>query len=221
MAQTATQETTGATRIKGPFAVTLRGAESKGHDFTFGGVGPVGTGLDIACRLQVPSAQSANVLTIEKPDQAVIYQIDSNGNLAFGNVLSVVKAIVRVAISSAQFLALNTTPVALVAAPGAGKVLICDGFYFEFTYNSIQYTSGGVVNPVYHSATASLTAGGVAAASIQAAANYYGYSPAIAGATALALSANTGIDLYAATGNFSTGNSTAVVKMPYTILTLG
>jgi hypothetical protein len=150
----------------------------------------------------------------------VVTAFDAAGGLITG-ALKVSQRAVRVALTAAQIIALDSAPVPLVAAPGAGLALICNGFIFQMIYGSVQFTGGGVVNPVYHGATATLTAGGVAAATIQAAANYTGYSPGVAGAVALAVTANTGIDLYAATADFAAGNSTAVVTLFYDVVTLG
>lgn len=47
---------------------------------------------------------------------------------------------VDVIVSSAEILALNATPKQLVAAPGAGKVLLLDRAIFFLDYNSAAYT---------------------------------------------------------------------------------
>ncbi len=44
-------------------------------------------------------------------------------------------------ITSAQILALNSTPVQVVAAPGAGNAIIVDQFTAELVYNSVAYTN--------------------------------------------------------------------------------
>jgi len=68
------------------------------------------------------------------------------------------------------------------------------------------------------SATTNLLQGGVAAATLQAAANAtISCGEEVA---ALALSTATGIDLYAASGNFAAGNSSAIVTLTYAVLTL-
>lgn len=215
MAQTATQRTTGVTRLKGPTVITARGAGSAGHDQL-----TKGAGLDVGLSVQIPSAQTANALQVEKPDGTVIAGFDAAGGLIVG-ALKVSQRAVRVALTAAQLITLNTVPVALVAAPAAGLALICTGFIFQMVYGTVQFTGGGVVAPVYHGATTALTAGTVAAATVQAAANYTGYAPGAAGATAQAITSATGIDLYAATGNFAAGDSTAVVTLFYDVVTLG
>ena len=59
-------------------------------------------------------------------------------------------------------------------------------------------------------------AGSVAAATIQAAAN--ATISCGAEATALSLTANTGVDLYAGTADFAAGDSTAVVYLQYSVI---
>jgi hypothetical protein len=76
-----TQETTGATRFRGPTVITLRGAGSLGHDPL-----TVGAGDDIALRLQVPTNQSANILTVEQPDGTVIFAINAAGAIVNGGL---------------------------------------------------------------------------------------------------------------------------------------
>lgn len=215
MAQSATQRTTGVTRFRGPTVITMRGAGSLGHS-----IETKGAGLDVGLSVQIPSAQTANAFQIEKPDGTVISAFDANGGLITG-ALKVSQLAKRVTLTAAQLITLNSVPVTLVAAPGAGIALICQGFIFQMIYGTVQFTGGGVVNPVYHGATTSLTAGGVAAATVQAAANYTGYSPGAAGATALAVTSNVAIDLRAATADFAAGDSTAIVTVFYDVVTLG
>jgi hypothetical protein len=128
----------------------------------------------------------------------------------------------RVAVTSAQILALHTAPLSLIPAPGAGKALLYHWMTHQFIYpasGGVQYTGGGAVTPVYHGATADLSGtGGVAAATIQAAVSDTKFLPAIAAAD---VTTNVGIDLEAATANFAAGNGTIVVELCYSIVTLG
>jgi hypothetical protein len=128
----------------------------------------------------------------------------------------------RVALTAAQITTLHSVPVSLVAAPGAGYTLVFEWLTLQFTYGSVQFTGGGVVMPVYHGATTDLSVtGGVAAATIQAAANAHYFVKANPAAGGLALTTNVGIDLYAATADFAAGNSTAVVELAYSVIKLG
>lgn len=129
---------------------------------------------------------------------------------------------VRVALTAAQIIALHSVPVALVAAPGAGAALIFDWMTFQFAYGTVQFTGGGVVSPVYHGLNVDETVvGGITANTIKAAASSLTLLNAEPAAGGLALTANLGLDLYAATADFAAGDSTAIVVLSYGILTLG
>ena len=56
---------------------------------------------------------------------------------------------VKVAIPTAQVLALNTTPVQLVAAPGAGYAIEVIGITMKMVYNSSAYSSNYVLDIIY------------------------------------------------------------------------
>lgn len=144
---------------------------------------------------------------------------DNNGNLYKGGVSAVKSGVVQVVLSAAQITTLHSVPVSLLAAPGAGKVILPEGLLFQFKYGTVQFTGGGAVNPVYHGATTNLLTGSVAAATIQAAAS--ATISAGAKASALALTTNAGVDLYAGTADFAAGDSTAIATLWYTIITLG
>ena len=50
-----------------------------------------------------------------------------------------IEGVAEVTITSPQLLALNATPIELVAAPGAGKALILKGVQLHLDYNSAAY----------------------------------------------------------------------------------
>jgi hypothetical protein len=81
----------------------------------------------------------------------------------------------------------------------------------------VQYTGGGVVEPVYHGTTVSLSVGAIPAAILTAAASSLTHLAQQASATGITAVDGGGIDLYAATGNFAAGNGTAIVIVNYAI----
>lgn len=75
-------------------------------------------------------------------DQAVILTVTGLGNTPdhdTGIVSVPTVQSVDVVLSSAQLLALHTTPITLVAAPGANKALVLDSAAFFLDYNSAAY----------------------------------------------------------------------------------
>jgi hypothetical protein len=62
------------TRFRGPTEITLRGAGSSGND-------PLvkGSGADVGLRIAIPTTQTANSFTIEKPEGTVVFSIDATG----------------------------------------------------------------------------------------------------------------------------------------------
>lgn len=54
----------------------------------------------------------------------------------------------KVSLSSAQILSLNSTPVELLPAPGAGKVISVAKVVAVFTYGTATYVSAGNLNVV-------------------------------------------------------------------------
>lgn len=156
-------------------------------------------------------------------NQIVKTLVKSRGFQTFGEYIYSKKT--RVAITSAQLKTLHSAPLSIVAAPPAGFALIFDWATLQFIYpasGGVQYTGGGVIMPVYHGQTTDLTVtGGVAAATIQAAASidlFLRAAPAAGGETILSA---TGIDLYAATANFAAGNGTAAFNISYLYAQLG
>jgi hypothetical protein len=124
-------------------------------------------------------------------------------------------------LTAAQIITLHSVPVALVATPGSGLALIPIMMLFEITTTSTVFTGGGVVAPVYHSATAALTANTVPAATVTAGAGTtYTLLSLGAPASGLVLTANSGIDLYAASADFAAGTGTAKVQIWYVTVTL-
>jgi len=129
---------------------------------------------------------------------------------------------VSIPVSSAQWLAMQTTPVLLVAAPGANKMHRVMNVRYEFDYNSIQYTGGGVVAVQYD-----LTANGAGTLASATIANtiFNGYSAdsAVGALGALASSASSTVvnkGLYlSTTTTFAAGNSAVRVIVTYETVT--
>lgn len=128
----------------------------------------------------------------------------------------------RTPITSAQILAMFTTPVAVVPAPAAGTAIIVQQIAFEMIATATAYTSGGTVNFVYHGgsvaaatgtvATAIVTATGPTSVVITLAPNLVSTGNAVTNAV--------GIDITNGTQTFASGTGTAVAHVWYTTITL-
>ena len=57
--------------------------------------------------------------------------------------------VATVTLSSANILALHTTPIQLLAAPGAGKINVIDQILFFFDYGGVQYANGSDIEVEY------------------------------------------------------------------------
>ena len=122
-----------------------------------------------------------------------------------------------VALSSANILAMNATPVQLIAAPAAGKNIIVQKVMLTMVTTATQYASGGVVvfqigNTAAGAGTA--TTGTIAAAVVNAAA---GTSYTTVVPVAYTGTAATGLFISNQTGAFTTGTGTGTVDIWYQV----
>lgn len=249
MAQNPTQRTTGSTRLRGPLVVTNRGAGSKGHDYKWGGVAPVGGGLDVALSLQVPSGQVAPMLQFEQPDSGnatgsaptapgaatVLGGIDAGMGLCLtpmtaAGVFPTSRRVIQVALTAANIIAMYTTPVPILAAPAAGVGYMVDQVAFEVKATATAFTSGGVVGVQYaataHGAGTIVHAGTLPASVVNAGAGstLTAFWPA-SGSNGVTVpndgTSASGLYISNATGVFASGTGTMIVTVWYTVVTLG
>ncbi len=73
-------------------------------------------------------------------------------------------------IALADVLTLYSVPVSLVAAPGAGKMILLDKITLDLVWGSVAFSGGGVVAPQYDS---TVHGGGVNAATTTVAASFF------------------------------------------------
>jgi hypothetical protein len=123
----------------------------------------------------------------------------------------------KVTLTSAQILALNTTPIALIPAPGAGKYISVDEVVCLLNFNTTQYTGANALEFRYTDGSGVKVTGDIAAALINAAANRA--DKAIGAAVAVAV-ANAAIVAVVPTANPAAGDSTIVVDIKYRICDL-
>ncbi len=127
-----------------------------------------------------------------------------------------------VALTAAQLIAMFTTPVQILAAPGAGLALIISEITFEMKRTATAFTGGGAISFQYHTTTSSAPAAGTVAATVvttAGAATAVVTIDANSGAGGLVVPVNEGIDITNATAAFAAGTGTAQVFVRYRIIT--
>jgi hypothetical protein len=130
---------------------------------------------------------------------------------------------VKVSLTSAEILALNTTPKTLVPAPGAGKMIQPIYFMFKLNYNSVAYATNlnlkAYIDDPATRTDADVnfwlnnTANSVNIVPIDAASGVYSGS-------IVAQITNAALKLKVETGNPTAGNSTMDVYVTYFVVTL-
>lgn len=121
-----------------------------------------------------------------------------------------------VALTSAQILALNSTPVTLIAAPGASKIIIVEDILFEMTRTSTQYANGGALEFRYTDGSGAKVSADIASSVVTGAAGtVYNYVGGVIASFTPVVNAAVVIDN--ATAAFITGTGTARVFLRYHI----
>lgn len=117
----------------------------------------------------------------------------------------------QVTLTAAQIIAMNGTPVTLLAAPGAGLCYVIESIEFRFTAGT-QFTGGGAVTFQYH--TGGAVANTIAAAVITSASSSDTVRVGIDATAVL----NAAIEVTNATAAFAAGTGTALITFAYRII---
>lgn len=151
---------------------------------------------------------------------------DQNYGLTAKGIL-VGKQPVQCVLSAADIIAMNATPVTVVAAPSmfslpsANLVLLPTYFTFQFIYPSsggVQFTGGGAIS-INYAGTSVSPFQTIAASVVTAAASSINVAPPVG--AAFAPTQAVGLTITNATAAFAAGNGTAIVTVFYDILLLG
>jgi hypothetical protein len=149
----------------------------------------------------------------------------ANNGVDYAQLALDVAATATVNLTAAQVNGMYATPVQLLAAPGAGKLIIIDQILWDIAFVSAQYAAGGAIAAQYgntvHGAGPAAS-GSLAAASLNGvAASGYLSNGGISGSLNVtsAASLNTAVFLSNATGAFTTGNSTVTMYVKYRVVT--
>lgn len=129
-----------------------------------------------------------------------------------------------VLVPNASVLTLNTVGVPLVAAPGAGNLILVDRVVVEQVAVTAAFASGGVITAAYGTQAAQTAATGSIAATVltggSGTTNQIGMAIGVAPANGnSSVLLNKAVGLYAATGDFTTGGGSMIVKIQYRIVT--
>lgn len=142
----------------------------------------------------------------------------------YANLALDVAATATVTLTAAQINALYDTPVQLVAAAGAGKLILIDSILWDIAYGTTQFTTGGAIQAQYGNTVHG--AGSPASASIAAAtlngitaSGYISNGSGAATLNAPATVLNTGVFLSNASADFAAGDSTATLYVRYRVVT--
>lgn len=126
-----------------------------------------------------------------------------------------------VSLTAANILAMNGTPVTIIAAPGAGKAIIVNQILFEMTTTSTQFANGGTVNFQYHGTSTNVHSSTIPASVVTATAGTTNTLLAQnTAANGITVPANTAVEITNGTAPFITGTGTAKVQIWYSVITL-
>jgi hypothetical protein len=123
----------------------------------------------------------------------------------------------KVTLTSAQILALNTTPITLIPAPGAGKYISVDEIMGQMTFNSVQYTGANALEIRYTDGSGVKATGDFASAWLDLGSTR---TDKVIGAAVAVAVANAPIVASVPTANPAAGNSTVTFDIIYRVLAL-
>lgn len=136
----------------------------------------------------------------------------------FDGAIIGVAAEAKIAISSAEILALSVTPKTLIPAPGASKIVIVESIALQMTTTATQYANGGALEFRLTNGSGSKVSADIAAAVVTAAAGT-SYTSVAGVTTSLTGVANTPVVVINATAPFITGTGTAIINCKYRVVT--
>jgi hypothetical protein len=124
----------------------------------------------------------------------------------------------HIALTAAQIIAMGTTPVSLIAAPGAGRVIIVDNITFKMVRTATAFTGGGAVEFRYTDASGAKVTADVAEAVVDTAGAATEFANVRGIEASLTPVANAAIVITNATAAFATGTGTAVVSIDFHVV---
>ncbi len=123
-----------------------------------------------------------------------------------------------VTVTTASVLTLNGTPVALVAAPGAGKVILVDEITCKLVFNSVAYTGSNALELRYSNGSGAKVTADLSSAFLNSASGT-NYATVKSVVTQLTPVANAAVVVFVPSANPGAGNSDLVFQIKYRIVT--
>lgn len=167
---------------------------------------------------QVVAVQSGDTLQARGlilPGQRVGFRSDNFSNWYVFSGPSNVQ-VAEIALSSANILGMNATPVTLIPAPGPGRVIVVNDIHLQMTTTSTQYANGGAVEFRYTNGSGQKVSADIAAAVITAAAGT-SYTKVLGIEASITPVSNSLICITNATASFITGTGSGKLRIAYRI----
>lgn len=123
----------------------------------------------------------------------------------------------ELSVTSANFLALNTTILTPITAPGAGRVVIVGSILMEMTRTGTAYANGGALEFRYTDASGAKVTADIAAALVTTGGAATAYAHVLGIEASITPVANAAIRMGAATADFITGTGTAKLRFQYRV----
>lgn len=134
-------------------------------------------------------------------------------------IAEAVMQFVQVPLTAAQIIAMGTTPISLIAAQGAGKIIIVHSILFKMVRTSTAFTGGGAVEFRYTDASGAKVSADVAAALITTGGAGTAYAHVAGIEASITPVANAALVITNATAAFAAGTGTAQVSISYRVVT--
>jgi hypothetical protein len=124
--------------------------------------------------------------------------------------------VAEIALTAVLINAIRTTPVALVPAPGAGRVVIVESIVMQMVRTATQFASGGAVEFRYTNGSGAKVSADISATLVTGAAGT-AYASVAGVTTELTPVANAAVVITCASADFTTGTGTGKVRVAYRI----
>lgn len=142
--------------------------------------------------------------------------LTSNGAGALPTFQAAGVVSVNITLSAANITGMNATPVTVIAAPGANKVIVVTQITGSFAYNSVQYTGGGTIRLQYNGLTQGLTQGAFIDDNILK--GTVDQVRSSGGADDVIIPINTAVEITNGTAAYAAGDSTPELIINYVII---